>query len=136
MKEVAPKLWVGNQADAEQLDQFGSDWAIVFSAKEPWHRELLGYKTRGAPTDHAEYLWGVRGKRLYLNLIDAPDPKYVNRSMMDAAVAFIGNQLAILDPDKPEAVGIFCNQGQSRAPTLAMLYLAPSLPEDFERALV
>jgi hypothetical protein len=135
MKQVAPKLFVGSEADFAELDQFGTEWAIVHAARDPYHRKLLGYTGRGAPSDHPEYLFAQRGKRLYLNLIDGPDPKYVNATMIDKAMAFIDAQLAEL-ADKPESLFLGCNQGNSRAPTLAMLYLAPSLPEDFDEALV
>ncbi len=136
MQELAPKLFVGNQADFDQLDQFGTQWSVVFAARDPWHRKLLGYTGRGCPSDHPEYLMARRGNRLYLNLFDGDDPKYVNRTMIDAAVAFIHQQRAELSaPDKAEAVLVCCNQGGSRAPTIALLALAREYPEGFDDAV-
>jgi hypothetical protein len=106
----------------------------VLAAKHPFHRDLLGYKGLAAPKDHPEYLWARRGKRLYLNLIDSPEPKYVNPAMIDFTLRFIAERLAALTPESPEQVLIHCNQGRSRAPTIAMLHLAPQLPENFEEA--
>jgi hypothetical protein len=41
---------------------------------------------------------------------------------------------AFAAPENPNAVLIVCNQGGSRAPTLAMLYLAARLPASFAAA--
>lgn len=131
MKEIAPKLWVGADADFKELDQFGTEWAIVHAAKFPYHRDFVGYTTPAAPEGPYRLLMR-KGKRLALNLIDGPDPKYVTKSMIDTAMAFIDEQLAALEG--ADQLLIHCNQGRSRAPTLGMLYLAPSLPESFEEA--
>lgn len=130
MLEVAPKLWIGSQADFDELDQFDTQWAIVHAARDPYHRQALGYTGRGAPKDDPEYLWAKRGKRLILNLIDGDDPKYVGKPLIDAAIRHIEESLAA-----GEFVLVNCNKGCSRAPTIAMLYLAPTLPQDFEEAV-
>lgn len=130
MKEISPKLWIGSQADFEQLDQFGTEWAIVHACKEPHHRLALGYSGRGAPADDPEYLVAERGNRVMLNLIDAHDAKFVHKAMIDAAVKHIETHLA-----KDAFCMVHCNQGHSRSPTIGMLYLAPDLPEDFDEAL-
>ncbi len=136
MKQIAPKLFIGSQADFDQLNSpFLTEWAVLLSAKDPWHRQFVGYKTAGAP-EGPERLWARRGKQLALNLIDGPDAKYVTKSMIDAGLAFIEEQLALLKDDQPEAVLIACNKGNSRAPTLGLLYLAPEMPESFEEAEV
>lgn len=132
MKQVAPKLWVGSDADFLALDQFGTEWAVVHAAKDRWHRAFVGYKTVSAPQG-PEYYTALRGKRLALNMIDAPDPKYINKGMVDAALAFIDAQLTLLQGS--DQLLVACNQGSSRAPTLAMLYLAPSLSPNFETAV-
>jgi hypothetical protein len=133
MKQIAPRLHVGSQADFDALDVHGTEWPIVHCAKTPWHQSLLGYKGNCDP-NHPEYLFARRGKRLYLNLVDVADPKYFNRDVLDAAVAFIEEQIAALKDTDPEAVLLCCNQGKSRAAMLGLIYLAPELPEDFAEA--
>ena len=132
MHQISSKLWVGSDADFAQLDQYGTEWAIVHAAKT-WHKTVCGYTTNAAPKD-AEYYVALRGKRLALNLIDAPDPKFVPKELVDTALAFITANLAGLEG--AEQLLIHCNQGHSRAPTLGMLYIASTLPEDFEAAEV
>ncbi len=140
MKRVASRLYVGSQADLEALDAQGtSDWPVLLAAKEPYHREFAGYTTRAAP-DGPTRLWVFKDRRLALNLIDGPDPKYVTKAMIDVAISYLDDWLG--EPggkDRPklgdtENLLIACNQGGSRAPTLAMLYLAPTLPANFEDA--
>ena len=132
MHKIAPSLWIGSDADFAQLDTYGTEWAVLHAAKIPHHRDFLGYKGNAAPKDDPEYLVARRGNRMALNLIDALDPKYIGKPMIDAGMAFIAEQLAALK--EPNQLLINCNQGHSRAPTLGMLYLAPSLPEAFEAA--
>jgi len=126
MIEVANALWVGSQLDYEQIDN-PHEWAVVHACKEPYHRQELGYTTRGAPKDHPEYLFCERDNRLILNLVDVDDPKYVAPEIIHAAVEFIRKH-------QGKNIIVHCNQGRSRSPTIAMLYLASTLGGDFEAA--
>ena len=79
MNSIHPNLYVGHQGDYEHQVKGQEGWAVVHACKEPYHRQLLGYATRGAPKDDPEYYFAERGSRLYLNLVDAPDPAYIRR---------------------------------------------------------
>jgi hypothetical protein len=118
MIEIHPNLFVGHQGDYEYQVKGQNGWAVVHACKEPYHRLLLGYTTRGAPKDHPEYLSAVRGNRLYLNLVDANDPAYIPKEIIDTALAFTHEKLA-----KGLKVLVHCNQGESRGPGVAFLYL-------------
>lgn len=119
MIEIYPRLFVGTETDYESHVSGNSGWWVVHACKEPYHRRLLGYTGRGAPKDHPEYLIARRGKRLFLNLVDADDPNYVPKEIIDAALAFIGEGL-----NSGERVLIHCNLGESRSPSIGLLYLA------------
>ena len=114
MIEVYPNLWVGNQQDYESVKH--EDMFFVLAAKEPWHREELGYTSRGAPKDE-DYFFALRGNRLILNLVDAQEVKYIPSIVIDKALGFIEKHI------KEGRVGIFCNEGRSRSPSIAFLYL-------------
>lgn len=116
MIEVAPNLFVG-AAEDEAAVRDDPEWYIISAAKEPWHRQALGYTGRGAPNDHPEYLIARRPRRTILNLVDTADPAYIRPEIIDAAIADIDAMR--MDHE----ILIHCNQGQSRAPTIAMLYL-------------
>ena len=118
MIEIHPNFFVGNQDDFEYQVNGQEDWAVAHACRDPYHRQLLGYKGRGAPKDHPEYLYAERGNRLYLNLVDAADPVYIPKEVIDKAVAFIHEKLA-----EGLKVLVHCNQGESRGPGIGFLYL-------------
>lgn len=116
----------------DDLPKLKTSPAILHAAKEPWHRQALGYITPGAPKENPEYLVAVRHyyKECFLNLIDAEDPAYIPKELIDSAVNFVNFHRC-----KFNKVFIHCNQGLSRAPTIAMLVEAPGLSIDFDEAL-
>jgi predicted protein tyrosine phosphatase len=116
--EVFPCLFVGHQGDYECHVAGQRGWAVVHACKEPYHRRLLGYTTKGAPKGHPEYLYAVRGDRLYLNLVDVADPAYIQKELVEAAIGFIHEKLTA-----GRKVLVHCNQGESRGPGIALLYL-------------
>lgn len=122
MIEITNNLFIGNQDDYELNVKNVNDhaaWMVVHACKEPYHRSALGYKSRGAPKNHPEYLMAIRGNRLILNLVDVDDPAYINRQIIDTALEFIYNGL-----DAGNRVLVHCNQGQSRSAAIGLLYLA------------
>lgn len=127
MIEVYPNLFVGSGADLIYTDDGNSGvkdgWYVISAAKDPWHREALAYKTQAAPKDSPEYLLLVRGNRLILNLIDPPDPAYIPDAIVRASIDAISNALKA-----GEKALVHCNQGNSRAPTLALLWMRRCSP--------
>lgn len=119
MIEVCSNLFIGDQSAYENHVRGLNDWVIVHACKEPYHRKLLGYRGRGAPKSHPEYLIARRDHRLFLNLIDPDNPAYIPKEIIDAALDFIDDGL--LDGKK---VLVHCNQGESRSPGIGLLYLA------------
>ena len=117
MLEVHPGLFVGDEADERRVHG-EPGWFFVHACKEPYHRQALGYTGRAASKDHPEYLIARRDGRLILNLVDVADANYVAAEIVDAALATIHAQL---DNTK---VLLHCNQGQSRSPSIALLYLS------------
>lgn len=131
MIEVSPNLWVGNGDDEASVR--GKDgWTVVSAARDPWHRRALGYTGRGAPKDHPEYLIASRPGHLILNLVDAADVAYIPQSLVEQALRLIHEMIDGRQFDRDgrlqdfigNKVLIHCNQGQSRSPTIALLYLA------------
>lgn len=119
MKEVYKNLFVGTEQDFEYVVKGKENWAVVHACKEPYHRQALGYKGRGAPKNSPEYLFAIRANRLILNLVDADNPAYIPKQIIDKALDFIYQNL-----NAGQKVLVHCNQGQSRSPSIVMLYLA------------
>lgn len=119
MIEVYSHLYVGNESDYENKVKFQSGWSIVHACKEPYHRQAIGYSGRAAPKTHPEYLIAQRENRLILNLIDVDNVAYIPKEIIDSALDFINAAL-----EMGSKVLIHCNQGYSRSPSIAFLYLA------------
>jgi len=115
---VADRLSFGGEDQCVHT-QDGS-LAVVHACKEPCHRRSVGYTTRTIPRDHPHYLVFERGHHLYLNLIDPDQPLFMMPSF-HAFIGFVDREIA----ERP--VLIHCNQGESRAPSLALLYMAKRL---------
>jgi len=124
MIEVYPKLFVGDQIDYELNVIMQRGWAVVHACKEPYHRQALGYRGRRPPEGHHESLVARRGRRLILNMVDAKDPELFSKEMIDVALGFIDEALY-----KGLKVLVHCDRGESRSPSIALLYMAARLDE-------
>ena len=117
MKEVAAGLWVGNQ-DAGVAALQDSDWAVVNTSKV-LHARLVGVpanQLRQTPN----YLEFEREGLLSFNMVDGPAHLYglLGTPAFVKALDFIdewrGTRLVLIN----------CDQGMSRSPTVALLYMA------------
>ena len=122
MIEVYSRLFVGRQDDYENNVSRKAGWAVVHACKEPYHRQALGYSTAGAPKNHPQYLVARCGNRLMLNMVDAPNPAFFAKGMIDQALDFIDQMRA-----DEQNILVHCNQGESRGPTIGLLYMAARL---------
>lgn len=127
MIEVIDNLWVGSDKDVPEAQK--RHMAIAAMCKEgPYgHRAALGYKTLGAPHDKNYYSY-EKGSNLYVNLIDSEDPNFIPEEAIDAALTFIGKHMA-----NGNKVLVHCNEGHSRGPTTALMYLRSigEMPHNF-----
>lgn len=119
MIEIYQNLFVGTADDYEFQVKGQAGWSVVHACKEPYHRRELRYTSRAAPKDHPEYLIAKRENRLILNLVDAPNPAYIPKEIIDAALEFIHQELS-----KGRNLLVHCNLGESRSPSISLLYLA------------
>ena len=132
MIEVIPNLFIGTEEDYELHVKGKTDWVVVHACKEPYHRRALGYTSRGAPKDHPEYLIARRTNSLILNLVDSPDPSYIPKTIIDTAIQYIHEALG-----RSHKVLVHCNMGESRSPSIGLLYLAKytdKVPKEFAMA--
>lgn len=118
MIEIQANLFIGSQDDYECRVRHEQGWRVVHACKEPYHRQALGYSGRAIRKAHPEYLIARRGHRLILNLIDADNPAFIPKQIIDEAVAFVHESL-----QAGQRVLVHCNQGESRGPTIGLVYL-------------
>lgn len=104
--------------------------SVVHACKEPCHRHAVGYTGKTLASNHPHYLAKLTPAALYLNLIDPPIPLFQAQSFQ--------HFFEFTDSLAPDShLHIHCNQGQSRAPSLALLLMAKrlqALPDDSYRA--
>lgn len=108
-------VYIGKNSDCFWDDR--DDWAVVHACKYPCHRNALGYRN-SLPSNHPNYLIYRRNSHLALNLVDMD--QLDDRFMRPIIIAFY----EFMDDMEGQKVLIHCNQGESRAPSLAILYLA------------
>lgn len=117
MIQIYNNLYIGNDLDFQSIKD-DKDFYVIHACKEPYHRQLLGYKGKSCDVNHPEYLYAERDNRLYLNMVDALDKKYIRKELFIKANETINNELK-----KDKKVLVHCNQGQSRAPGIGLYYL-------------
>lgn len=117
MVEVFDKIFVGDDNDYEAKRR-DYNFSYLHCAKHPYHKNIVGYSENPNPTD-AQYLYAHQNGVLALNMVDAKEEKYFSIPMFQYAVLFIRSEVA-----KGKSVLINCNKGESRSPSVALIYLA------------
>lgn len=121
MTEITSGIFVGDMEDYNSIKGIAG-WAVLHCCKHPFHRDFVGYRGNLSPS-HPDYLLKRRGNEMALNLVDLDffDPKYVehHRVMFSQAFAFLDEYRA-----KGNKLLIHCEKGESRSPTIGMLYAA------------
>jgi predicted protein tyrosine phosphatase len=100
--EIAPDIWIGNKID------------YINSEKSDQYKYICATNTKNInPCETTTQIKNI----LYLDLIDANDIKYINTDAIDKAILWYHNR-------KPKEIFIiFCDQGYSRSPTIAAIFL-------------
>lgn len=92
-------------------------WSIIHACKSPCHQRAVGYRGSLKP-DHPNYLLFETGDDLFLNIIDPPKPLF----KMETFTKFLS--FAYERWQRGNNILVHCNQGESRAPTLALLLMS------------
>ncbi len=123
MTQVFDRLFVGTVRDCMASSE---EWSIVHACKSPCHQTAVAYRGSLRP-EHPHYLILEQDGDLFLNLIDPPLPLFKEESfntfLRFSHDAWLGGRKVL----------VHCNQGESRAPTLALLLMAKrlgALPRD------
>ncbi len=93
--------------------------AVIHACKDPCHKEAVGYEGN-LNSSHPNYLILARENDLFLNMVDMQSPllpQYTD-GMIETAMHFIERNI------KDKVVFIHCNKGESRAPSIALIYAA------------
>lgn len=114
MRKLYDRLYTGRQADCFEG---AARWAVVHACREPCFERAA---RRMRPADATSPIL-EEGQNLYLNLIDSPDAR-LSPDPFETFLAF-----AFRHWQDGTGLLIHCNLGISRAPSLALLFLAKRL---------
>ena len=117
MIEVFDNIFVGSDDDYEAKAR-DYNFSYLHCAKYPYHKKIVGYTESISPT-HPEYFFAHRNGIVSLNMVDSQEAKHFNVIQFQYAILFIQSEIK-----KGQKVLINCNKGQSRSPSIAMVYLA------------
>jgi len=114
MVEVYERVFIGSEASCRNGT---ADRVVVHACKTPCHQRAVGY-TGSLPNTHQHYLVMRRPFDLFLNMIDPPQPLFKLALFTDFLLFAAEHWVA------GRSLAIHCNQGESRAPSLALVFLA------------
>jgi len=117
LKSIYTNLFIGSDADCA-ICAINPEYSIIHACKT-CHQKAVGYK-KSLPSTHPNYLIYESGEQLFLNMVDMPNeflPKYTN-PILNCAINFINRKI------QNKNILIHCNMGQSRSPSIGLVYLA------------
>lgn len=124
MRQVSERVYVGDQADTVDFD------GALLSACQSVHYKRLGWTRKTVDRGSDDYIVYDRNGWMSLNWVDGRAELYDlgGVEVWDAAFDFIDR--------RPEPTLIHCDRGLSRAPALALAYMAKRglLPEIHDEA--
>ncbi|WGK70387.1 dual specificity protein phosphatase family protein [Candidatus Haliotispira prima] len=113
-------IYVGTKEEHQQAVSEGMKIVCALNRASGFvtHQSVVGWSGRGCNKDNPHYLFKQTNNAIYLNMIDGDNPAYVNDDMVNSALSFIKSSL-----DNNEIVFIYCSLGESRSPSIALMYL-------------
>lgn len=112
---ILPRLIVGDRSLCTTTEP---NTAIVCSSKT-CHKRLVGYSGWGAPRG-PEYFTAKRTHRIALNIVDSDNPEFMPpREIFDETLPWMREHY-----DAGRTLVVHCDEGRSRAPTVALLFMA------------
>lgn len=125
MYKIINDLYVGPVSTLPFAKECG--FSILGCCKYPLHQQNA--RLKGASKDgylkisksEPEYYFAERDRALYCNLIDADSMEYIPDIIIERALKFIQDEIA-----DGRNVLVVCNNGVSRSPSIALMYLIRS----------
>jgi hypothetical protein len=126
---MATLVYEGGIFVGSGVDTYKFSGSILHCARDPWYTEAVAAFRlcwpSGVPTafcypevNKANTVIRLDYNTMALNMVDATSPIYFSDEMVNAGLQFITDRLAAGDP-----VLVHCNQGISRSPSMALLWM-------------
>lgn len=94
------------------------------------HQSEVKWIGRSCDKDSPYYLFKENENELFLNLIDTEDVKYIPKEIITRTIEFIDKKLR-----ENKSVFICCSLGESRSPSLALMYMLDKNKIKFENCI-
>lgn len=117
MQEVYERVIVANEMSCTEGNR---ELAVVHACKSPCHQNAVGYRGN-LSNQHPNYLVLEKENDLFLNIIDPPVPLF--KSLLFSRFLEFSDK----HWSQGQKLLIHCNQSESRAPSLALLFLAKEI---------
>jgi hypothetical protein len=117
MRKVYTNLFIGSDADCATCE-INPEFSIIHACKT-CHQRAVGY-TGSLSSTHPNYLIYGNGAHLFLNMVDMPNEllsRFTN-PIFNCAISFINREI------QKKKILIHCNMGQSRSPSIGLIFLA------------
>ena len=117
MRKVYTNLFIGSDADCATC-VINPEFSVIHACKT-CHQRAVGY-IGSLPSTHPNYLIYENGAHLFLNMVDMPNEllsRFTN-PIFNCAIGFINREI------QKKKILIHCNMGQSRSPSIGLIYLA------------
>ena len=113
-------IFVGTKEEYSLAKQKGMKIVCALNRANGYvtHQSVVGWQGRGCDKSSPYYLFKKEDDAIYLNMIDGDNPMYVNDEMINPALDFIHEHI-----QKGDNVFIYCSLGESRSPSIALMYL-------------
>lgn len=113
-------IYIGKKEEYQEAKKKGMKIVCALNRVNGYvtHQSVVGWTGRGCNSDNPYYFFKEDENAIYLNMIDGDDPKYINDEMINPALHFIDKNLK-----NNETVFIYCSLGESRSPSIALMYL-------------
>lgn len=113
-------IFVGTKEEHDVARFYGMDIVCALNRCDGYvsHQSVVGWKGRGCNPENEHYLYKETDDGIYLNMVDAKDPKYFNDKMIDAALAFMDSRIG-----RGDSIFVYCSKGESRSPSLVLMWL-------------
>ncbi len=124
MIEVYKNLFVGSENDYFNIRN-QSEWFVIHACKN-FHNQILGIRgMQKISSSNPERNFAIRGGKLSLNLIDGDDYNGLQQIYRDEISLIMNKAIDFINENiKTSTILVHCNQGISRSPTIAFLYLS------------
>ncbi|MEA2015462.1 MAG: dual specificity protein phosphatase family protein [Actinomycetota bacterium] len=113
-------IYVGTKEEYQTARQKGMKIVCALNRAKGYvsHQSVVGWSGKGCNKNNPHYLFKQQQNAIYLNMFDTNNPQHIKHEMINKTLSFMHNNL-----QNNEKVFVYCSKGESRAPSIALMYM-------------